>query len=288
MAALNSDPSNEAAFAAFLDVRQLLPQPQNIRDEILEWCRAQDKQLTQLKPEIQSAFGTACLVAAKIAQTKLSDLTAAQSSEDAVAQNNPASTEMQTAVDELINNLMQAAGVSATQISAIDQLATLRFSDSPAAAAASQRLDQLRANGDPNGRVQVIIGTRAIMAEEYDQAVTFLERAAVQTRNQQPQILNNLAIALVRSDPPQPERALQYVESATALLGNHIEIQSTRAEVLVALKRWEEARAELQQVLPKRSNSATIHRLLYTVCTAMNDPAMAEIHLSRFQELQDQ
>ena len=286
MEALNTDPADETTFAAFLEVRQLLPDPQHMRDEISEWCRTHDKQLLQLRPEIQSAFGNACLLAAKTAQASLEQLAAANDSDASAASDPQTSIKVQAVIDELLHNLTQAATVPATQIAAIDQLAVLRFSDSPAASAASQQLDQLRANGDPNGRVQVILGTRAIMAEKYDQAVTFLERAAIQTRNQQPQILNNLAIALVRSDPPQPERALQYVESAAALLSNNVEIQSTRAEVLVALKRWEEARAELQRVLAQRSSSATIHRLLYTVCNAMNDEAMARIHLERFEELQ--
>ena len=267
---LDSNPSDEQAFIQLLDAKRLVSSPQTIVESIADWIQSEQKSDSIISTRLQILYGGACLENATELEKQLQTADTAQQKELSRA---------------LVISLQKAAMISVTRSTALNRLAALQFSDSAAARPAADVLHQLRASGDPKGEIQLLLGTQGLLSEKYEQAISYLEGATVQAKNRDAGILNNLAIALVRCPHPQPDRAFQCIETAREILPDHIEIQATRGEVLVALERWEEAKAELQQVLPARSNDPMIHQLLHRTFSALNDQAMANVHLQRFEEL---
>jgi tetratricopeptide (TPR) repeat protein len=182
--------------------------------------------------------------------------------------------------------LTEAVQIPTTAGQAMDRLVRIAFSDGPDAARAVKLVDQFRAVADPNGRVLSLLGLYALQADDASRARSYLEQANAQARGRNIMILNNLAIALVRMDPRDPDRALQSVEQALVLSPEHPDLLSTRGEVFVALERWPEAAADLKKALKQRPNSIETHRLLIEVYTALSEPGQAEYHRRRVTELQ--
>ena len=89
-------------------------------------------------------------------------------------------------------------------------------------------------------------------------------------------VLNNLAIALVRDNKDNAERALEIANSALEILNDHRDVLSTRAEVLIALERWDEALRDLEVSLSKGANSLTFRLLLSQVYEALGEATLAE------------
>lgn len=194
---------------------------------------------------------------------------------------------LETEAKHLLELLRDAFGADSTAIPALDRLARLTFSKHPIAENAAEVVAELRAMGDPGGRILTVMGTRAIMSENYPAAIKWLEQANSQTRGQEPMILNNLAIALVRGSTGRLVYAGELIDRALQILPDHPDLLSTRGEVFVAMKRWKEAVVELNRALPHRTDSLVVHRLLQRVYTELNDTNMAHSHrevISRLEQ----
>lgn len=201
----------------------------------------------------------------------------------------PVSVSTQTSTRDaqrLLLLLRDAMATESTSLPAIDRLARLSLSKHPAAASAAVMVGQLRAQGDPGGKILHILGTQAILAGDYDKATAWLGQASQQTAGKDPGILNNLAISIVRSRKGDPEKALQFVNQALALQPGHPEILATRGEIYTALGRWTDAVTDLNQALPARSESLSVHRLLQQCYQALNDIQMASQHQEVMRRLQ--
>lgn len=102
-------------------------------------------------------------------------------------------------------------------------------------------------------------------------------------------ILNNLALAILRdtvAEGDKFDRALQLANQTLVILPDHPDVLSTRGEIYVAMKSWQDAVADLTESLKFRKNSAELHRLLETAYTGLPDPQMAEEHRQRAIELE--
>jgi predicted Zn-dependent protease len=98
-------------------------------------------------------------------------------------------------------------------------------------------------------------------------------------------ILNNLATAIVRSGARSPEDALTLANQTLMLIPDHPDALATRGEVYVAMKRWNDAIADLTEALKLRKDSLLVHHLLVTAYRELSEPKMQELHLKRIEEL---
>ena len=149
-------------------------------------------------------------------------------------------------------------------------------------------LVQLARRHRGGAQIYNILGTSDLQKSERDpkqltSALKFLE-LAYQSDKANPMIMNNLAIALVRSQKDL-QRARKLTEEAISKLSNPIDALSTRAEISVAEGRWEDARTDLEIALAERPNSVNVRRLLVQVLTAQGQPNLAEEHQAVYDQL---
>ena len=118
----------------------------------------------------------------------------------------------------------------------------------------------------------------AVAIQEYAIAIPMLEQATVVSRNRDPMILNNLAVALIRSTPPNAARALDQINQAIRLVPENSDILTTRGEIMVAMELWKEAQQDLTRALELRSSNFESHQLLDRTYQALGDQTKAEYH----------
>jgi hypothetical protein len=83
---------------------------------------------------------------------------------------------------------------------------------------ADRLLTSLRAEGIHQLEILSLLAARALALEQYEKAVQWLEVANTMTSGANPLILNNLAIAEVRSRPSRPWEALKHVQASLEIL----------------------------------------------------------------------
>lgn len=181
-------------------------------------------------------------------------------------------------VEELTAMLVAATESDTAAVPAIDRLARLVIADGVGAKEAEQALTNLRVEGRHALLVLNSLSARALSARKYDRSVVWLEVADALARGKNPVILNNLAVAMVRSTPPTPEKALEYVERSLALLPENPDLLSTRAEVYLARNNLRAALADLEKSVQVRPDRPTTHRLLATTYEATGKGDLAKHH----------
>jgi tetratricopeptide (TPR) repeat protein len=131
------------------------------------------------------------------------------------------------------------------------------------------------------------LGSRALQAEKYDDAIAWLEQAQQIATSRDPAVLNNLAVALVRAG--RQERyleALELADSAIKLLPeNHI-LLATRGEVYLALRRTKPALADLEAAQQLRPDYPETLLLLARTCSEMGRREEAEKYQKMAEALQ--
>ncbi|MEP3482504.1 MAG: hypothetical protein ABJZ55_24900 [Fuerstiella sp.] len=149
-------------------------------------------------------------------------------------------------------------------------------------------LVQLARRSRAGWQVYNMLGTYDLQKSEQDSerlpgALKFL-KLAYQSQKSDPMIMNNLAIALVRSNEDLPQ-ARELVEEAITQLSDPVDALSTRAEISVAEGLWKDARTDLEAALAARPNSANVRRLLVDVMTQLGQPDLAEEHQAVYDQL---
>lgn len=186
---------------------------------------------------------------------------------------------------EALKLLDGALKTNSVSMSVLERLVTLSCSDSDWSKSADEALNNMLANGAGNSDIYNLIGSRALETQQTAKAKRYPERAYRLSRKN-PMVLNNLALALTRDSISDPERALGLAEDALKILPDHPDVLSTRAEVFIAMERWEDARHDLEVSLPSRPKSVNCHRLLAQVCDKMGDDSLAEKHRKLISELE--
>lgn len=233
-------------------------------------------------PELASIYGQSCIAGFDKLTDYVSDprkMTAFVFSESSAS----------LAPDVLLKLLQDAANCNATVHLAVERITRLSLASHPAAPGAEELVRQLRLEGTQGSQVLNLLGMHAMRLERFDKATTWLELANAQTRGKEPMILNNLALAILRDHgfrDDKLDRALKLANETLAILPDHPDALSTRGEIYVAMKSWQDAVSDLTESLKLRRNSAELHRLLETAYTGLPDPQMAEEHRQRAIELE--
>lgn len=169
------------------------------------------------------------------------------------------------------------------------KIARISCSNLSAAAEADELLNKILAVGSFNATVYNLIGTEALRKNQFEKARRNLETAK-RLEPQNPMVLNNLALAHVRGPVPDFEYSLSLAETVLQLLPENPDALGTRAEILLAMERLEEANRDLQLALPDRPSSQTLRRLLVTVNERLGNQDLAQQHreiLHRIQNAED-
>jgi cytochrome c-type biogenesis protein CcmH/NrfG len=182
--------------------------------------------------------------------------------------------------------LKESNSVAPQEMQALVKLASLSCSTLSAAAQADSLLTTMLTEGTFNASVYNFIGTEALRGSQFQKARRNLETAR-RLDPQNPMILNNLALVSIRGASPDYDYALSLIKSVLQLLPNHPDALSTRAEILVALERWEEADRDLQLALPDRPTSQNVRRLLIIVNEKLGNQELADRHRDVLRQLQD-
>ena len=182
---------------------------------------------------------------------------------------------------EMLDKILQT---NRLPVAVLERLVKVSCTRDEFAEAADQRLTKILASGTVTPTVYNLLGTWALQLDQPAKARQYLERAWSFGRNN-PMVLNNLAIALVRDTSGDPERALQIANDALKLLPEHPDVLSTRGEVYVALKRWEDARRDLEVSLPQRPKSRNTRTLLIKVYEELGQPDLAAEHRRRLAQM---
>ena len=122
-----------------------------------------------------------------------------------------------------------------------------------------------------------IRGTSAMMNDDIETATLHLELAA-ETLEMVPAVLNNLAVALASRDDSQLERALTLVNKAIEKTPNQPYFYETRAQILLKLKRHQEAIANFERAMSATALRPQVHRGLSAAYGALGQKELADRH----------
>ncbi len=190
------------------------------------------------------------------------------------------------AAEDALGLLENAWNTQAVSLSVLQRLAALSCSGGEFSEAADGTLDGLLAASSSSADVYSMVGTMALNHNQHSKARRYLERANRLDRSN-PMVQNNLALALVRDQNSNPERALELVNQTLSTLPDNPDVLSTRGEIYIALQRWEDARQDLEVSYQKRPQSSDCCRLLAQVCDAMGESSLAELYRNNFAQIQN-
>ena len=121
----------------------------------------------------------------------------------------------------------------------------------------NQLKEAILAGTDPVA-THFIRGTLALLDGKFEEAKSQLE-LALQSEPNAPTILNNLAVAIAEMKGSDLEKALSLVDVALTKLPNHAYFLETRGQILVELKRWQEAIPNLEVALEAKELRPAIY-----------------------------
>jgi tetratricopeptide (TPR) repeat protein len=189
-------------------------------------------------------------------------------------------------VGELTGMLVDATESDTSAILAIDRLSRLVIAGGRGSLEAERVLTELRVDGRYSQQILSSLAAKALAARQYDRAVVWLEVASALSRGRNPIILNNLAVAMVRSNPPQTEQALEHVEQSLSILPDNPDILSTRAEVFIARNNLRAAIADLERSVQARPDRPSTHRLLAIAYDGTGKGELARHHFEEATRLE--
>ena len=190
-----------------------------------------------------------------------------------------------TSVEEALHLLQSAWKTQAVSLVVLRRLSELSCSEGAFSKAADDTLDSLLTETSASADVYNMVGTMALNKNQNSKARRYLERA-LRLDHSNPMVKNNLSLALVRDEDSDPDRALELVNQTLSILPENPDVLSTRAEVYIAQKRWEEARQDLEVSYRKRPKSPDCCRLLAQVCDAMGESSLAEKYRNNLAQIQ--
>lgn len=168
----------------------------------------------------------------------------------------------------------------------LGRLAELIARPGPAGQKALARFEDLRKQGRAPGLVEFVLGNEELRRGNPAQARAHWEKSIeVEKSNRDPAFAaytrNNLAFALAYFPPVDPDRALKVIDEAVRLRPQDLMLRGTRGQILTKLKRYQEARAELEHVVAQGPTSAETHKALAEAYDHLGLPDQAALEESR-------
>lgn len=257
----------------------LLKRPDDVRSMINDFKNTDTPETPkQLDAAVMDLYGRACLM-------KFDQLSG-YSTEVFQKINEQQALNFGTAEGEqLITLAEEASQIPGTALAGIERLARLSLSSHPAAVASEETLRRLRFEGQTGIIALNQIGSHAMRVKNYEKAIFWYEQGNNLAAARNPMILNNLALAVIRGRPSQAADALRYANETLALLPGNGDALTTRGEVHLAMKKFDNALADLTESLKNRPGTADVHQLLALAYKGLGDEQMAQEHAKRAAEL---
>ncbi|MEO2033423.1 MAG: tetratricopeptide repeat protein, partial [Planctomycetaceae bacterium] len=186
-----------------------------------------------------------------------------------------------------LNLLQESLSVVPHDHEAVIRIARISCSELAAADEADALLIKILAEGSFNAGVYRLVGTEALLRNQFEKASRNLETANRLEPNNA-MVLNNLALANLRGPDPNYDYALTLVKSALDLTPDHPDALGTSAEIYLAMERWEEADRDLQRALPKRQSNENLRQMLVMVNEKLGNQQLADEHRDILAKLQAQ
>lgn len=150
--------------------------------------------------------------------------------------------------------------------------------DQAAMAAARDLLESMIAVGESAPLAHFALGIKAWQGQNARDAVWHLERA-YKLDASLADLANNLAWVLAHDEHhADPERALTLINSVLETKPDHAAYIETRGQILVKLKRWDEALDDLERALPEYQQNIQLHESLATVYENIGQTSLASKH----------
>ncbi len=156
-------------------------------------------------------------------------------------------------------------------------LAALRVGGDGGNRARSALHTLLASGSEATGTLHFVLGVDSWQRGLHKEARVHWERALELTPHL-PIIANNLAWLLATNDPPDLPRALELATKAVAAAPGSAGFRDTRGQILVKMKRWPEALADLEAALPAMRNDPQLHVALAEVYEQLGNAAVAAEH----------
>lgn len=159
----------------------------------------------------------------------------------------------------------------------LERLSAFLRADKAGAELARTRLQALLTNGQAAPTVHFLLGNDDAQHGRVEEARVHFEQAYRLTPTAHA-LANNLAWTLVEGPNPDPERALTLINTAIDAYPNEPRFRSTRGHILVRMKRWKEALADLETALVRENTSAEVHGDLAVAYENLDLPDLAAAH----------
>jgi len=170
---------------------------------------------------------------------------------------------------------------------AADRLYRMSLQTGVVGRTAETALDRLRAQGVAATDVLVALGSRALQAGRIEPAIRWLRMAQTGTDSPDAALLNNLALALARSDNREfLTEALRLSSQAVAAAPGSHYMLTTRAEIQLALGDIRAAYGDLEQARRIRPDFPETLQLLAKVSVEQGNLQQAELYLQEAAKLQ--
>lgn len=148
-------------------------------------------------------------------------------------------------------------------------------------------LNRMLVIGQSTPLVHLCLGTDAILRENFDDGIKHL-RLAYQSDSSLMVAANNLAWALMQTQPPKLTEALQLVDSILERQNDLAAVRETRGQVLLRLGRVEEAIAELEFALRELPTSVVTRESLITAYRLAGMDSVAAEHETILKRINQQ
>lgn len=154
-----------------------------------------------------------------------------------------------------------------------------------------QSLIERLADGTAPAVTHLIIGNSKLVGEQPSDALVHLERA-LQEMPGSVVVLNNLAYALINTDPKDPERAMQLAEKALRNPGMPNEVSAsildTKGQILLLKNDWLGATSTFERAIKLDPSKLNTRRRLAETYRKLGMGDMADVQLKRIEELGNQ
>lgn len=261
------------------DALILLKRPEAVRDLVKSYVPSQSQNLTVMNQRMLDLNGRACLLMFDAMTGYNSAIIPIMRTRDEIV--------LQDAPPEQVLELLQDALKSPlTAPASLERLCLLSLSHHRAAREAADTVMKLRTQGQVGLVAMNLLSSFFIALQEYKNAILLLEQSSVISRGRDPMVLNNLAVALIRGEPEEKERALGQVNQALAIVPENSDVLTTRGEIYVAMERWDDALKDLTHALELRDSNFETHLLLERTYRALRDTEKADHHQKRAAEIQ--
>jgi predicted Zn-dependent protease len=179
---------------------------------------------------------------------------------------------------KLMNLLKTATTTEATRDAAIQRICGLAMETGPLARRADALMLELRSEGALAVSVLNIAGMEAMLRKQPLKALEYLEMGNVLSEKKDPLILNNLAVAILKTPERDLRKALQCSALALELVPDHPDLLATQGEILLIMGRAADAVNELQKSLREDASNSQTHLLIAEAYDRLKQKQKAEDH----------